>query len=176
MTGSVNGVNGAGSINVSDIGSGSVQLLFAKLQLTLAEQSKSNAMNYINDIQATQEEQKQVAAWLQIARQGEADTKAGQGNTPGTSGGCSTMPDDMHAYFVANGLAMGSTDDKANNKDEWGINIASLQAKLDSLGTDTQQKMVFVQDFMGQYNSSLQGANSVIQQRNQTLGELARSR
>jgi hypothetical protein len=47
---------------------------------------------------------------------------------------------------------------------------------MDALGTDTQQKMVFVQDYMGQYNSYLQGANSVIQQSNQTLGELARAR
>jgi hypothetical protein len=36
--------------------------------------------------------------------------------------------------------------------------------------------MVFVQDFMGQYNSYLQGANSVIQQSNQTLAELAKAR
>jgi hypothetical protein len=36
--------------------------------------------------------------------------------------------------------------------------------------------MVFVQDFMGQYNSYLQGSNSVIQQSNQTLAELARAR
>jgi hypothetical protein len=36
--------------------------------------------------------------------------------------------------------------------------------------------MVFVQDYMGQYNSYLQGANSVIQQSNQTLAELARAR
>jgi ABC-type phosphate transport system auxiliary subunit len=82
----------------------------------------------------------------------------------------------MYNYFRENGLAMGSTDDRWNSKGEWDVNIASLQAKLDSLGTDTQQKMVFVQDFMGQYNSYLQGANSVIQQSNQTLGELARSR
>jgi hypothetical protein len=33
-----------------------------------------------------------------------------------------------------------------------------------------------LQDFMGKYNSYLQRANSVIQQSNQTLGELARAR
>ena len=54
--------------------------------------------------------------------------------------------------------------------------IQSLQARLDQVGSNTQQLMVYVQDFMGQYNSYLQGSNSVIQQGNQTLGELARAR
>jgi pantothenate kinase-related protein Tda10 len=56
------------------------------------------------------------------------------------------------------------------------VAINSLKAHLDQLGTNTQQKMVFVQDFMGQYNSYLQGANSAIQQSNQTLADLARLR
>jgi hypothetical protein len=34
--------------------------------------------------------------------------------------------------------------------------------------------MVFLQDFMGQYNSYLTGANSAIQQSNQTLGTIVR--
>ena len=49
-------------------------------------------------------------------------------------------------------------------------------AYRDQLGTDTQQLMVFVQDYMGQYNSYLQGANSAIQQGNQTLQALATGR
>ena len=142
--------------------------MFAKLQLTLAESSKSNAMGYIEDIQKTQEEQKQLAAFLQQARQLQADAKAKNGNT--------VMPADMKAYMLANSLARGSTDDDSNNKDEWEVNITSLQARMDSLGTSTQQKMVFVQDYMGQYNSYTTGANSVIQQSNQTLSELAKAR
>ena len=62
------------------------------------------------------------------------------------------------------------------NKDQWETVIASLKAHLDLIGANTQQKMVFVQDFMGQYNSYLQGANTAIQQSNQTLAELARLR
>jgi hypothetical protein len=34
--------------------------------------------------------------------------------------------------------------------------------------------MVFVQDFMGQYNSYLTGANTAIQQANQTLQTIVR--
>jgi hypothetical protein len=168
MTG-VGSVNSTGSINVSDIGSGSVQLMFAKLQLTLAQSSKNNAMNYINDIQATQEEQKKVAAYLQFTRQSATNS---EGASMGGRG-C----DDLKSYLDANHLAYSDAgNDTYLSKAEWEVITASLQAKLDSLGSDTQQKMVFVQDFMGQYNSYLQGANSVIQQSNQTLSELAKAR
>ena len=40
--------------------------------------------------------------------------------------------------------------------------------------TNTQQEMVYVQDYMGQYNSYLQGANTQIANSNQTLTNLAR--
>ena len=174
------GASSVGAIDVNSLGGSSLQLMFAKLQLSLAESSKNSSMEYIKDIQKTQGEQKTVAAMLQQARQLQADAK--------TSGGCTTMPTDMRAYMDTNGLARDTTDstlasgssaadaDDLHNKDEWEVAITSLQARMDSLGTDTQQKMVYVQDFMGQYNSYLQGANSVIQQSNQTLAELARAR
>ena len=150
---------------------GSLQLMFAKLQLTLSEAAKQNAMGYINDIEKSQEEQKQVAEMLQQARQLQADAKA-KGKKSTTE-----MPQDMANYMDANGLAYDKTGgDRLHNGDEWEIAIASLKARSESLGTDTQQKMVFVQDYMGQYNSYLQGANSAIQQSNQNLAELARVR
>ncbi|MDR2450677.1 MAG: USH1C-binding protein 1 [Candidatus Accumulibacter sp.] len=169
------GVSSVGTIDVNSIGGGSLQLMFAKLQLALAESSKSSAMEYIADIQKTQEEQKQVAAFLQEARQQAADaTKSDTKDTKKTT----KMSADMRAYMDANGLAIDKTGNSDNwhFKDEWEVAITSLQARMDALGTDTQQKMVFVQDFMGQYNSYLQGANSVIQQSNQTLAELAKAR
>ena len=54
--------------------------------------------------------------------------------------------------------------------------LQSFQSELDSVGSNTQQLMVFVQDYMGQYNSYLQGSNSIIQQANLTLAELAKVR
>ena len=87
------------------------------------------------------------------------------------------MPSDVKAYMDKNGLAYDTkgNDDK-HNKDEWEVAITSLKAHQDKLGSNTQQLMVFVQDYMGQYNSYLQGSNSAIQQGNQTLGELAKVR
>ena len=52
--------------------------------------------------------------------------------------------------------------------------IQSLQAYQETIGTDIQTKMVYVQDFMGQYNSYTQGANSAIQSGMQTLTSVAR--
>ena len=50
----------------------------------------------------------------------------------------------------------------------------TLEGRLEELGTNTQQEMVYVQDYMGQYNSYLQGANTQITNANQTLTNLAR--
>ena len=221
-----------------DLGpTGSLQFQFAKLQLALAEMSKNSALDYIDQIQKSQEEQKKVSQMLQDARQAQANAKS-QGDKAKTE-----MSPELKAYMDANGLAYDKgtvnklNDELAKNqkqieanntqiqaleeklktatglnktsyesqlatlkasnqalttkndqikadlakppsftKDEWEVAITSLKAHLDQLGTDTQQKMVFVQDFMGQYNSYLQGANSAIQQGNQTLAELARVR
>jgi hypothetical protein len=147
----------------------STQRRFARLQLSLAATTKQGAMQYIKSIEDTQKEQQMVGDFLQQARQLQtAAAAAGSKN--------SEMPDAMHDYFTQNKLAMGSTDDQSNTKDEWEMNITSLKARLDQLGTDTQQKMVFVQDFMGQSNSYMQGAGSSNQQANQVLGELLRVR
>jgi hypothetical protein len=166
---SVNPINVPDPIDVNSIGGGSLQLMFAKQQLSLAESAKSNAMGYIEDIQKTQTEQKQVAAFLQEARQLQADAKSSRAST--------AMPAEMVKYMDANKLAYDKTgNDTFHDKDQWETAVTSLQARMDNLGTDIQQKMVFVQDYMGQYNSYLQGANSPIQQSNLTLADLARPR
>jgi len=210
------------------LGSGSLQLMFAKLQLALAETAKKGALQQMDEIQKAQEEQKLVAGLLNEARQAQAN--AGKDGT-------APMSPELKAYMDANGLAYDKSRENAINgeiagnqakidannakiaqlenkkpqwlykstinslkksnakltdkndqlkkelatppsftKDEWEIAITSLKAHQDQLATDTQQKMVFVQDFMGQYNSYLTGANSAIQQSNQTLADLARLR
>ncbi|MDR2891996.1 MAG: hypothetical protein LBV80_02770 [Deltaproteobacteria bacterium] len=73
-------------------------------------------------------------------------------------------------------LAEEMANSPAQTADQWEEVVTSLKAKLDTMGTDTQQKMIFVQDYMGQYNAYMQGANSAIQQSNQVLTELARTR
>ncbi len=146
---------------------GSVQLMFAKLQLALSEQAKTNATDKMNEIQKAQDDQKEVAALLQQARQLQADAKSSDDPTRMTS--------EMKSYMDSNDLAYDKTGGIwCHTHEEWEVAIASLQAHQEQLGTNTQQLMVYVQDFMGQYNSYLQGANSSIQESNQTLGSIAR--
>ncbi|MDR3157677.1 MAG: hypothetical protein LBU11_01430 [Zoogloeaceae bacterium] len=157
------------AINANNSGGSILQLQFAALQMALAEASRSDATGYINDIQKAREEQRQLTAMLQQARQLQADAES--------SGGCATMPADMKQYMDANALAYDKTgNDDLHNKDEWEVAIASLQGRMESLGSNTQQLMVFMQGYMGQYNSYLQGANSAIQQSDQTLAELLKAR
>ncbi len=220
----------------------SIQLLFAKLQLAMAEQSKTQAMGYMDAITESQEKSKEVAAMIQQCRelQSQAKNEQGGGYVDKTTGETLTqeqynakynelvakyspprtifsswsagadvgysvcklpyssmgvmrakeemaaqyskmdsdetaIPPEIRQFMADNGLAL----DKANgglffDKDGWEVNITSLRNYQEQLGADTQQKMVFIQDFMGQYNSYLQGANSAIQQSNQTLSTIAR--
>ena len=66
-------------------------------------------------------------------------------------------------------LSGNPTDDIKN----W---ISNLESSQEELGTDIQQQMVFVQDYMGQYNSYTQGASSAISKSNEVLTALATGR
>lgn len=165
----VNKTSLSGIMDSIDLGpTQSLQMLFAKLNLAQAQLAKNGAMDNINKIQKSQEAQKECAAMIAKARELQNTAK---------NSGATDMPADMKAYFQKNGLKWDTKgDDDHHNKDEWEYNIQSLTAYRDQLGTDTQQLMVFVQDYMGQYNSYLQGANSAIQQGNQTLQSIATGR
>ncbi len=146
---------------------GSLQLMFAKMQLEQAEMVKAQALDRMEQIQKSQEEQKQVAGYLNEARQAQADAR----NSEGTSG----MSDEMKQYMDSNGLAYDKTgDDNSMSADEWDTTINSLEGQLEKLGVQTQQQMINVQDFIGQYNSYYQGANQQLTNSQQTITSLAR--
>ena len=229
MTQGVNNNSGVNTVNSATLGpSGSLQLMFAKLQLELAETAKTQAMDRMDSISKSQDEQKLVSELLNEARQSKADAKAGinskqsytytltdkngkeytktersidnaipmsqamvdymvddKGNIIYESktfkdsvpkGNKATfMSQDMVDYMELHGLAYDKTaNNYSHSADEWDVAIASLESRLEELGTDTQQQMVYIQDYMGQYNSYLQGANTQISNSNQTLTSLAR--
>ncbi len=171
-------LNTTSSITATDLGpSSSLQLMFAKLQLELSETAKSQALERMDYISKQQEEQKLVSSMLNEARQLQADAanesdanKAASGEKDSTM-----MPVEMENYFKEHGLAYDDSGvSRRQNKEEWDLAITSLEARLEELGTDTQQQMVYIQDYMGQYNSYLQGANTQISNSNQTLTSLAK--
>jgi hypothetical protein len=165
------------------ITSTNVQQMFASLQLAMSKGSRKKAQEYIDIISTNQENAKTCAAWIDKARQLQLEAK--------NKGGTTEMPYEMSQYFKKMKISYAKTpDEKAflakhpealdvfmadNTADQWEYNIKSLQAHQESVGSDTQQNMVFVQDFMGQYNSYLTGANSAFQQYNQSLLSIARS-
>ena len=178
----VNGINGQSSISSvsgEKMGVGntvSLQFMFAELQMELAKAAKESAMEKMDQIKASQDERKQVSAFLNECRQQQSNAQNGTGDCPWDKK-ASMMSTECQKYMddPSHKLAYDKTgNDRAHNPDEWKVAIESLTGRLDELGSDTQQIMIYVQDFMGQYNSYLQGANTQISNGNQTLLSLAR--
>ncbi len=151
-----------------DLGpTGSVQMMFAKLQLAQSEICKAQATDYMEQIEEIQNEQELCAEMIEQARALQNEAK--------TSGKVTTMPDDMVEFFNDRGLSIESTgNDNKHYDDEWDYNLKSLTNYQEQIGNKTQTLMVYLQDFIGQYNSYLQGANTQISNANQTLTNLAR--
>ena len=165
----VTGTNSLSEIlDTIDLGpTGSVQMMFAKLQLAQSEICKNQAEAYMEQIESIQEEQELCAEMIEQARALQNEAK--------TSGKVTTMPDDMVEFFNDRGLSIESTgNDNKHNSDEWDYNLKSLTSYQETVGNKTQTLMVYLQDFIGQYNSYLQGANTQIANANQTLTNLAR--
>ena len=165
-------VNTVGTLNdimqTIDLGpTGSIQMMFAKLQLAQSAICKDQAELYMQQIEDIQAEQKECADMIKQAR--DLQNKAKTGDK------CTEMPKEMRDYFTKHGLTWDKTgSDNLHNSDEWDINLKSLTNYQETIGNKTQTLMVYLQDFIGQYNSYLQGANTQIANANQTLTNLAR--
>ena len=149
--------------------SGSVQMMFAKLQLAQSQLCKNQAEDYMKQVEDIQEEQKKCADMISRARELQSTAKE-QGKDATTE-----MPADMRDFFTKRGLDWDDTgSDYTHNADEWDYNLKSLTNYQEQIGNKTQTLMVYLQDFIGQYNSYLQGANTQISNANQTLTNIAR--
>ena len=157
-------------MNSIDLGpTESVQFKFAKLQMAQAQLCKDQANNYMNQLENIQEEQKKTAEMIAAARKLQNEAKTGDKTTQ--------MPAEMQTFFKERGLSWEQTgNDTAHNKDEWDYNIQSLTNYQESISNKTQTLMVYVQDFIGQYNSYTQGASNQVSQGIQTLTAVATAR
>ena len=162
-------------LDTIDLGpTGSVQMMFAKLQLAQSEICKNQAESYMKQIEDIQEEQELCAKMIEEARALQNKAKNGEGDCPWDKK-ASMMTQEMADFFNDRGLKYDTTgEDLANNSDEWDYNLKSLTNYQETVGNKTQTLMVYLQDFIGQYNSYLQGANTQIANANQTLTNLAR--
>ncbi len=168
MTATVNTTSLSSILNDIDMGpTTSIQLAFAKLQLAQAQTSKTQAESYMKQIEDIQSDQKTVAEMIQKARTLQNEAKNGDTET--------TMPSDMVEYFKAKGISISGSG-TSFDKDEWTYNIESLTSYQESISNKTQTLMVYLQDFISQYNSYLQGANSAISTAGQVLTSIATGR
>ncbi len=168
MSDGVNNVPSLASILADiDLGpTGSIQFAFAKLQLAQAQTCKYQAEQYMKKIENVQKEQAAVTDMISRARKLQDEASDSK---------CTTMPDDMVKFFNERGLCIESTGkDNLHNKNEWTVNIESLTNYQESISNKTQTLMVYLQDFISQYNSYLQGANTAISNSTQVLTSIAR--
>ncbi|MCR4666072.1 MAG: hypothetical protein K5657_02125 [Desulfovibrio sp.] len=180
MTQQVNNTSASQSVFGSFSAAGSPQLALAMLQMELAKANKEQALAGIKEIENEQAKKKECADALNMAR----DMKAGRHYT-NPWGDTDYIPDELKKWAKENGVSLPDNNSagRAKQKDKqdndkldkaWDLCIAKMQTKLDTLGADIQTKMVQLQDFMGQYNSYMQGSISAISQSNQVLTSLAR--
>ena len=175
---STNSVQGLSSI-LSDIDTGptgSVQFMFAKLQLAQSQICKSQAESYMKQIENIQQEQTEVAEMISKARELQNACKNKTGDCSGDPEAC-YMPQAMQDWMEARGLSWDTKGaDNRHNYDEWTYNIESLTNYQESVSNKTQTLMVYLQDFISQYNSYLQGASSAISSASQVLTAIATGR
>ena len=177
------GVNKSGQASISEIMStidlgptDSIQFMFAKLQLAQAQICKNAATDYMNQIESVQQEQKEVAEMISKARELQNNANNGTGDCSWDKK-ASMMPQEMADWMDKHGLDYDKTgNDLANNEDEWTYAIQSLTNYQESISNKTQTLMVYLQDFISQYNSYVQGANSAISQAAQVTTAVATGR
>ena len=165
------------SINGLEQNSGSISLMFAKLQMSLAQANRSKAESIIKDIQATQAEATQYAEMINTLRSAKTNAVDSKGNSIEAS-------DSTRAQVVAANKealkSMGISDSDLNKskftKDEIELIISNLQTKQDTIGSNIQQQMVYVQDYIGQYNAYTSGSTSAISEAHSTLKSVAQGR
>ncbi len=170
MTTAVSGNTVSQILANTDLGpTSSIQLKFAALQLAQAALCRESANEYMSQIEKIQDEQKKSAEMISRARALQQEAK--------NSDKATTMPDDMVQFFKDRGLSWDTKgDDYKHTKDEWDYNIQSLTNYQESISNKTQTLMVYLQDFIGQYNSYTQGASSQVSQAMQTLQAIATAR
>lgn len=120
----------------------SVQMLFAQLQLQLAQSNKEKAMERIQAIQAAQEQSNQITAYINTARELYSKNRIGV---------VKAVPEDMLQFLQTNSLYTPSSASAPDERD-WQAIIQSLETFQERIGADVQQQMVHIQNVMGQYN------------------------
>lgn len=137
----------------------SIQQQFAQLQQELSKLAQQQANDRIQQVQQLQQKQKDASNALSQLYSLQNQQRLGQD---------ATLPDDLRAFLDENGLSYGSADSP-----DYAVAISSTNNYLESLSTDTQTEMVYIQDYLSQYNEYLQSSAETIQQASDALQSTA---
>ena len=166
-----------------DLGpTGSLQFMFAKLQMAQSQICKNEAESYMKQIETIQEEQAETAKMIELARDLQQKAKNYEGVGVETIKGqtnrwghCYPMPQEIVDYMDKRGLSYPNEDKDYNlGHEEWDYVLKSLTNYQEQIGNKTQTLMIYLQDFIGQYNSYQEGAMSAISSATQTLRSIAK--
>ncbi|WP_066858176.1 hypothetical protein [Halodesulfovibrio spirochaetisodalis] len=172
MSMQVNSANSLSGIGTDAAGGQSLSRMFAELQMLCSNNAKRKATDLMNTIKEKQNKLKTAYAAKQAMQK--ALSKAGKkgsvdmlsekfvnakGNTRTVKG-----------FLQYNKL--GVTKTGKLHKEDIQAYIGRIDTYIQSLGTDTQTQMIRLQDYMGQYNNHLQGANKAISDGKQTLNAI----
>ena len=167
-------VNSAASTKVNSlsnesISTSSLQLMFAALQMDLAKDSRDKAVDKINGIKENQKQAKACATLLEnISKFSSTD----DGDSTKTNRAKHVK------QFEQMAKELGITGDWFSQSKLSNAEVQSLktviQGKQEQFGSETQTTMIFVQDFIGKYNSYTQGANTAIANANQVTTSIAK--
>lgn len=156
-------------VNLGSLSSGtSAQYLFAQLQLELATQNKNAALDKITQMSDEQSQQKALADLI--------NELAALASTARKTGEAQPISSELLSKLDELGVAYNKNvaEKKEASKEELDAIILSAQSRQEALGSSIQQEMVYIQDYMGQYNSYLQNASSATASARDTLAALAR--
>lgn len=144
----------------------SLQQYFAKLQLQLAQAARENAQASMEQIQAQQELMSVCTQYINEARIIQSGLSG--------AGAAAAVPADMLAFLQEHSLYVPTDPDKAD-AESWKAVVSALESFQESAGSSTQQQMVYIQDYIGQYNNYTQGAASAVSEVQEALRGLASS-
>ena len=147
---------------------GSYQLIFAQLQQKLAQESKEAALNKVDELQKLQSQQNLCSDVLSQLRQLQAEARS--------SGKPVELSQELKNNLVSLEICTSTTTyiTKSEVTEEDLQNLISLtEAKMDSLSSSTQVQMVYLQDYMKQYNSYTSSSSSITEELKEMLNQYA---
>ncbi len=164
-------INGISSLNIKGM---SVQMAAALVMMEVAKTQKTAAQNKISEMKEQNDKAKSINSLC------DKINNAVSGFTDNSDDNKKKRCEAIKGFQEeAKKLGLDSNIISSMNNCETSEQFQSLKTSLqhaaENCNSDNQTQMVRLQDYMGQYNSYMQGANDAAKQSNQILQTLARA-